>query len=108
MAKYSVVRLTVDGQRLLGIDRLSNNEKKALSMQNAIYIYRGTKSKKVYIGQTVHFTERHKQHYNGTEEKFNTAGFDRVMIIFSKDVAFTLSMTPPASITMLMPCVCAE
>lgn len=27
--------------------------------------------------------ERHKQHYNGTEEKFNEADFDEVLIIFS-------------------------
>ena len=62
---------------------LSNDAQKALKLNNAIYIYRGTKSKKVYIGQTIHFIDRHKQHYNGTEEKFNEADFDEVLIIFS-------------------------
>lgn len=65
------------------MDSLSKNEKKALELNNAIYIYRGTGSKKVYIGQTIHFIDRHKQHYNGTEEKFKTADFDKVMVIFS-------------------------
>lgn len=55
----------------------------ALERNNAIYIYRGTRSKKVYIGQTIHFIDSHKQHYNGTEEKFTTAGFDKVLVIFS-------------------------
>ena len=27
--------------------------------------------------------DRHKQHYNGTEEKFNTADFNKVIVIFS-------------------------
>ncbi len=38
----------------------------------------------MYIGQTVHFEERHKQHYNGTEEKFNTADFDQAIVILSQ------------------------
>ena len=83
MAKYSIVELNIKNGNLLGLDYLSNNERKALELNNAIYIYRGTRSKKVYIGQTIHFIDRHKQHYNGTEEKFNTAGFDKVLVIFS-------------------------
>ena len=35
------------------------------------------------VDQTIHFIDRHKQHYNGTEEKFNTADFDKVIVIFS-------------------------
>lgn len=85
MAKYSIVELNIKNGNLLGLDYLSNNERKALELKNAIYIYRGTRSKKVYIGQTIHFIDRHKQHYNGTEEKFNTAGFDKVLVIFSVD-----------------------
>ena len=38
----------------------------------------------VYIGQTIHFIDRHKQHYSGNEEKFNTADFNQVIVIFSK------------------------
>ena len=83
MAKYSIVELSISNGKLLGVDYLSNNEKKALELNNAIYIYRGIRSKKVYVGQTIHFIDRHKQHYNGTEEKFDTADFDKVMIIFS-------------------------
>jgi hypothetical protein len=83
MAKYSIVELSIESGNLLGMDALGENKENALESKNAIYIYRGTKSKKVYIGQTIHFTERHKQHYNGTEEKFNTADFDKVMVIFS-------------------------
>lgn len=83
MAKYSVIELSIKRGELLDYDCLSNNEKKALELNNAIYIYRGTRSKKVYIGQTIHFIERHKQHYNGTEEKFNTADFDKVLVVFS-------------------------
>lgn len=89
MAKYSIVELSIKNGDLLGIDSLSSNAKKALESNNAIYIYRGTKSKKVYIGQTIHFIERHKQHYNGTEDKFVTADFNKVMVIFS--VHFNLS-----------------
>ena len=69
MAKYSIVELSINKGNLIGIDNLNNNEKTALELKNAIYIYRGTKSKKIYIGQTIHFIDRHKQHYNGTEEK---------------------------------------
>ena len=60
MAKYSIVELAVSNGNLVGVDQLSNNQKRALELNNAIYIYRGTRSKKVYIGQTMHFIERHK------------------------------------------------
>ena len=83
MAKYSIIELNIRNGNLLGLDDLSNDKKKALERNNAIYIYRGTSSIKVYIGQTIHFIDRHKQHYNGTEETFNTAGFDKVLVIFS-------------------------
>lgn len=84
MASYSVVRLHVNEKELIGMDRLRQVERNALSMQNAVYIYRGKKSKKVYIGQTVHFTQRHKQHYNGTDERFEDAKFNEVIVIFSR------------------------
>lgn len=76
MAKYSTIELSVKNGCLKGMDYLRDTQKRSLEANNCIYIYRGTKTKKVYIGQTVHFIERHKQHYNGTEEKFNNAGFD--------------------------------
>lgn len=83
--KYSQFVLEVKGKKLVGLDSLSSNQKKALRGSPVIYIYRGTRSKKVYIGQTIHFLDRHAQHYNGTEYKFNTASFDRVMIIVSEE-----------------------
>ena len=89
MAKYSIVELSINKGNLIGIDNLNNNEKTALKLKNAIYIYRGTKSKKIYIGQTIRFKDRHKRHYNGTEEKFNIANFDQVIVIFS--IHFNLS-----------------
>lgn len=85
MAKYSIIELSIKDGSLAELDKgLSQNERKALELNNAIYIYRGSKSRKVYVGQTIHFIERHKQHYNGTEEKFNTADFDKVIVIFSE------------------------
>lgn len=83
MAKYSYIELGIRNKGLLGIDLLSNDQQNALKYNNCIYIYRGTTSKKVYIGQTKHFIERHKQHYDGTEEKFNTARFNQVIVLFS-------------------------
>ena len=84
MAKYTTVILKVRNRELIGIDDLSNDVQKALKYNAAIYIYQGTASKKIYIGQTVHFLERHSQHYSGSEEKFNTARFNRVIVIFSR------------------------
>lgn len=84
MAKYSYIELGVKGKNLIGLDDLSNDQLKALKLNNAIYIYRGTTSKKVYIGQTVHFLTRHAQHYDGTEDKFNTANFNKVIVVFSQ------------------------
>ena len=49
MAKYSLVELSIHKGNILGIDSLSNNEKKALELNNAIYIYRGTKSKRFIL-----------------------------------------------------------
>lgn len=83
MAKYSWIILNINNTELIDFDILSNDKQKALKYNNCIYIYHGSKSGKVYVGQTKHFTERHKQHYNGTEEKFNTAKFDQVIVLFS-------------------------
>ena len=84
MAKYTTITLQVRNGKLLGVGDLSQDEQKALRYNAAIYIYQGTASKKVYVGQTVHFTDRHAQHYDGTEEKFNTARFNRVIVVFSR------------------------
>ena len=83
MAKYSILVLDVRDGALPELDKLGRDKNKALSDGYVIYIYRGTGSGKVYIGQTKNFKSRHDQHYNGKEEKFNTADFDQVMVIFS-------------------------
>ena len=70
-------------RELEGFDKLRQTEQNILKNGNVVYIYRGTKSKKIYIGQTKHFFERNKQHYNGQEEKFNVAAFDQVCILIS-------------------------
>lgn len=84
MAKFNIVELKIKNGELIDLEEKSESEKKALRLQNAIYIYRGTKSQKVYIGQTIHFVDRHKQHYSGSEEKFNTADFNQVIVVFSR------------------------
>lgn len=83
MAKYSYIELDIKAGKLTGVDKLNNNKKSALENNNAIYIYRGRKSGKVYIGQTKHFIRRHQEHFSGNEEKFNNASFDKVVILFS-------------------------
>ncbi len=84
MAKYTTITLQVRNGRIVGVDDLSSDQQKALKYNAAIYIYQGTSSKKIYVGQTVHFMDRHAQHYSGAEEKFNTAAFNRVIVIFSR------------------------
>ena len=66
------------------MDALSNDQLKALKLNNAIYIYRSTSTKQVYVGQTVHFITRHAQHYDGSEQKFNDAHFNKVIVLFSQ------------------------
>jgi hypothetical protein len=57
MAKYSYIELGIRNKGLVGLDLLSNDQQNALKYNNCIYIYRGTTSKKIYIGQTKHFIE---------------------------------------------------
>ncbi|MED2914901.1 DUF2075 domain-containing protein [Bacillus sp. AR8-1] len=83
MVKYKYITLKVKNGELEGFDELRQPEKNILRNRNVVYIYKGTKSKKIYIGQTIHFTKRNKDHYNGKEEKFNIADFDQVIILTS-------------------------
>ncbi|PGC56045.1 hypothetical protein COM24_08785 [Bacillus toyonensis] len=83
MAKYNCITLKVKNGELEDIDKRRHPEQNILRNGNVVYIYKGTKSKKVYIGQTKHFIERNKQHYNGQEDKFNIADFDQVIILIS-------------------------
>lgn len=84
MPAYNYIELTISRGQLVNFEQLSQQEKNALEAGNVVYIYRGLRSKKIYIGQTVHFTQRHREHFSGTEEKFNTADFDNVLIFFSR------------------------
>jgi DUF2075 family protein/predicted GIY-YIG superfamily endonuclease len=83
MAKYNLITLNVKNGKLEGFEKLRLPEQNILRNGNVVYIYKGKKSKKIYIGQTKHFTERNKQHYYGQEEKFNIADFDQVIILIS-------------------------
>lgn len=83
MAKYGYIKLAVgkDGN-LSRISNLRQSEQNTLQNGNVIYVYRGSKSKKLYVGQTKHFIQRHDQHYSGNEEKFDVAQFDEVIVLY--------------------------
>ncbi len=83
VAKYNCITLNIKNGEIEYFDKLRQPEQNILKNGNVVYIYRGTKSKKIYIGQTKHFIERNKQHYNGKEQKFNIAAFDQVSILIS-------------------------
>ena len=88
MAKYYLIELDIkDGKYSVSKHPKYSSEedtKQDLENKNVVYIYRGSKSKKVYIGQTQHFRTRHNAHYSGKEEKFNTADFDQAIVIVSQ------------------------
>ena len=92
MAKYNYTILDVDSLKSGNILTTGGKEitegvlYNKLHSADVIYIYRETtgKTKKVYIGQTIHFLDRNKQHYSGNEEKFNQANFSEVMVVFSE------------------------
>ncbi len=88
MEKYKYIQLDVKNSQLLGLENLSNNYRRVLKGDvdlntNIIYIYKSTKTKKIYIGQTSNFIQRHAQHYNGSDEKFLKAKFDKVIVLLS-------------------------
>lgn len=83
MAKFETILLNINNRHLIGIQDLPQKKINVLTSGNVIYIYKGENSKKVYIGQTKNFLERHKQHYIGNEEKFNVADFNQVLVIIS-------------------------
>ena len=68
-------------RRLLDLINTESTTRKIKKRGYYFYIYRSTKSNKVYIGQSKHFKTRHEQHYNGAEEKFNEANFDQVIVL---------------------------
>ena len=84
MAKFEHITLKINNGEILNFEQLRLKQQNILKSGNIIYIYRSSVNKKVYIGQTKHFITRHKQHYSGKEEKFNSANFDQVKVIISR------------------------
>lgn len=84
MASYSYLELVIDNKGNIKTDNLTNNQLQALTKNNLIYIYKSDLSNKNYIGQTKNFKRRHKQHYDGSEEKFIKAKFNKVILLISK------------------------
>lgn len=84
MGKYDAFELDIKEGQIANLDKLNNKKKKLIENGNIIYIYISNKPKKKYIGQTKHFLKRHKQHFNGTEGKFNEANFNKVIILTSQ------------------------
>lgn len=84
MAKYGVVNLSLGKDNsFTNWEHVDSDVQAKLDAGNVIYVYGSKKTGKVYIGQSKHFLSRHGQHYNGHEEKFNDAKFDRVIVIYS-------------------------
>lgn len=83
MAKFEYIVLNIKDNEIQNFEGLRQIQKNILMNGNIIYIYRSTKSKKIYIGQTKHFITRHRQHYSGKEQKFNDADFDQVVVLIS-------------------------
>lgn len=83
MAKYDYILLNIKSNDLQNYEELPEKQKDALNQKDVIYIYRSTKTNKIYIGQTKHFITRHRQHYSGKETKFNDAKFDQVIVLIS-------------------------
>lgn len=84
MSKYEVVDLKIDGSNLTNFESKRKPEQNKLIQGDVIYIYRNSKTNQVYIGQTIHFLTRHKQHFDGNEEKFIKAKFDEVLVLYSQ------------------------
>lgn len=83
MAKFEHLVLNIKDSNLQNFEELRQKQKDILNKGNVIYIYRSSKTKRIYIGQTKHFITRHRQHYSGKEKKFNDAEFDQVIVLIS-------------------------
>lgn len=84
MAKFEQFTLDLNNGEILNFSELKQKQQDILNSGNVIYIYRSSNNRKLYVGQTKHFITRHKQHYSGKEEKFNSANFDNVKILISR------------------------
>lgn len=84
MAKYSFIELKISHTgKLINVGNLSSNDQNIIKSGDVVYIYKNSTQNILYIGQTKHFIDRHKQHFSGNEKKFNEADFDKVIILFS-------------------------
>lgn len=84
MSKYGVVKLALGKDHsFTNWENINRDVQDKLRAGNVIYVYGSIKTGQVYIGQTKQFLNRHGQHYDGHEQKFNNAKFDRVMVVYS-------------------------
>lgn len=84
MAKFGYIQLKVKKNgELVGTNKLNTDQYDKLVSGDVIYIYRGVKSKRIYIGQTKQFYKRNVEHYSRKEEHFNRDDFDEVIILYS-------------------------
>lgn len=84
MAKYGVIELKIENGKLTDLEEKREPEKNKLKHGDVVYIYRSTRRKKFYIGQTIHFLRRHDEHHSGREERFAAADFDQVIVVYSR------------------------
>ena len=84
MAKYEHFNIKFKDNKELDYSGLKPKQHEKLENGDVVYIYRSSSSKNIYIGQTTQFKTRHRQHFSGNEEKFNTAKFDQVKILISQ------------------------
>ena len=84
MARYAVIELSVvENGDLSFPEKFSEEERDKLQKGDVVYIYYGTKSKKMYIGQTSRFIDRHKEHYS-KDISFPPADFKSVIVLYSQ------------------------
>ena len=84
MARYAVIELSVGENGNLNFpEKFSEEERDKLQEGDVVYIYYGTKSKKMYIGQTSRFINRHKEHYS-KDISFPPADFNSVIVLYSQ------------------------
>lgn len=60
--------------------KLSNRDKEKLTKGDVIYIYRGKRN--LYIGQTKHFYERHKEHIREENRRYVDGTYTNVILAF--------------------------
>ena len=85
MKKYITKEFKIDKDNngeLIPTEKLSQLDMDALKHNYAIYIYKG--SKNIYVGQTKHFLNRHKEHVHNDKGSFINGDFNKVIVIFGQ------------------------